>query len=433
VLAGQGATNNWLIDRCDITHPAPQGGHYCMVARGSRWTISNCNLSNYHDYGLGGHPSHEGIIVTAPVGIQSPAYAAILNNHLQFCGLGMAGHHMLVQGNTITECGLGAFFHGGALNDPEITHTNSYINNISQLNQQGLDDTQNAAFQQVGGFEIWAPYTFFFGNSAHDNCGPGYSVGGHHSIVAFNRAISNGRIPATPDARQHHVSGFSARSLLPAGEQQVNASNSIFFGNVATDTKPAAQKTQDYGMIVQTDWIRCVAFIANNLHGNNLGEGFYRNCQPNVNQWIGNDLLNNICDAKQQEILRSLFNTDTYALQEAQYLLLNQLFTGSSLDRPVPPTLANAASNLNAFQFTAHWTHNSSATGYQLSVASDSGFNNEVTGYNNLDVGNVISRVVNVPSSDEQTRTYYYRVRGYNAGGNGPYSNIISVNLPLPG
>jgi phosphodiesterase/alkaline phosphatase D-like protein len=64
------------------------------------------------------------------------------------------------------------------------------------------------------------------------------------------------------------------------------------------------------------------------------------------------------------------------------------------------------------------------ATGYRLDVSTNNSFSTYVTGYQNLNVGNVLSR--NVTGLNAST-TYYYRVRAYNGAGTSGNSNTISV------
>src|SRR5207247_7155078 len=94
---------------------------------------------------------------------------------------------------------------------------------------------------------------------------------------------------------------------------------------------------------------------------------------------------------------------------------------------PAPtPAAPNAtrASNVTASRFTANWSSVSSATGYRLDVSTSSSFSTYVPGYQDLDVGNVISR--NVTGLSANTN-YYYRVRAYNGSGTSPNSNVIKV------
>jgi hypothetical protein len=78
--------------------------------------------------------------------------------------------------------------------------------------------------------------------------------------------------------------------------------------------------------------------------------------------------------------------------------------------------------------FTASWSAVSGATGYQLDVATDSGFTRFVSGYTK-DVTNVISSAV---SGLTAGTSYFYRVRAYNAAGIGVDSNTINLTtLPV--
>jgi FG-GAP-like repeat len=64
--------------------------------------------------------------------------------------------------------------------------------------------------------------------------------------------------------------------------------------------------------------------------------------------------------------------------------------------------------------FMASWQRVSGAIGYRLDVSTSASFDSYVSGYQDLDVGNVTGRVVTGLS---QGITYYYRVRAYDASG----------------
>jgi hypothetical protein len=74
---------------------------------------------------------------------------------------------------------------------------------------------------------------------------------------------------------------------------------------------------------------------------------------------------------------------------------------------PQAPTL-NAETNVTGGGFTANWNAATSATAYFLDVATDNSFTNFVAGYNNLNVGNVLTYNVSGLSPNQ---TYYYRLR----------------------
>lgn len=89
-----------------------------------------------------------------------------------------------------------------------------------------------------------------------------------------------------------------------------------------------------------------------------------------------------------------------------------------------PPT-ATAATDITKISFTAHWNASVGATGYRLDVAADSGFVSFVTGYNDLDVGNVTA--YSVASGLISGKTYFYRVRAYFTGSTTESSNTIKL------
>src|SRR4051812_27734264 len=81
--------------------------------------------------------------------------------------------------------------------------------------------------------------------------------------------------------------------------------------------------------------------------------------------------------------------------------------------------------------FMATWPSAIGATGYLLDVSTSDSFDSYVQGYRDLDVGNVIGRVVTglTPGT-----TYYYRVRSYTALGTGSYSEaMVATTVPTTG
>jgi hypothetical protein len=94
-----------------------------------------------------------------------------------------------------------------------------------------------------------------------------------------------------------------------------------------------------------------------------------------------------------------------------------------ALVSPLAPT-ANAATKVWGSWFTGNWSSVSGATGYRLDVSTSSSFSSYVSGYQSLNVGNVISQTV---SGLSPSKAYYYRVRAYNGAGTGGNSNVITV------
>ena len=73
--------------------------------------------------------------------------------------------------------------------------------------------------------------------------------------------------------------------------------------------------------------------------------------------------------------------------------------------------------------FMANWESMSGATGYRLDVSTSPSFNSFVSGYENLDVGNITSRIV---SGLSPGTNYYYRVRAYNVLGTTSNSEVMT-------
>ena len=102
--------------------------------------------------------------------------------------------------------------------------------------------------------------------------------------------------------------------------------------------------------------------------------------------------------------------------------------TGCGGGTPPPAPVVKAATSVTASGFTANWNSASGATGYRLDVSTNSSFSSFVSGFSNLDVGNVLSRSVSGLSGGT---TYFYRVRAYNTGGTSNNSATITV-LTVP-
>ncbi len=93
---------------------------------------------------------------------------------------------------------------------------------------------------------------------------------------------------------------------------------------------------------------------------------------------------------------------------------------------PLPAApIAAAPTNLTCTSLNANWSAVGSATAYFLDVSVDAAFSTFVSGYNNLNVGNVTT--YNITGLTINT-TYYYRVRAMNGCGTSLNSNTITFN-----
>lgn len=101
--------------------------------------------------------------------------------------------------------------------------------------------------------------------------------------------------------------------------------------------------------------------------------------------------------------------------------------TPAATEPPAAP-VASAGTSVTTSGFTANWAASSGATKYYLDVASDTGFTSFVSGYNNLDVGNVTTQPVTGLAGGT---AYHYRVRAHNAAGDSSNSSTIDVTTVL--
>lgn len=91
---------------------------------------------------------------------------------------------------------------------------------------------------------------------------------------------------------------------------------------------------------------------------------------------------------------------------------------------------ATAADEITASGFNANWNALFGVENYRLDVATDAAFTSMVSGYNNLNVGNVLT--YQITGLSENT-TYYYRVRGAKTNGTSPSSSTITVTTESSG
>jgi len=120
-----------------------------------------------------------------------------------------------------------------------------------------------------------------------------------------------------------------------------------------------------------------------------------------------------------------IYNTDCNELQYYKGTGWTSMINSSTLSPPV----ATSASGLTTTSFIANWNAFFGAVRYHLDVSTNSSFTNFVSGYNNLDAGNVTSYSVTGLTCGT---TYYYRVRAENACSVSLSSNTVTVNLVFP-
>ena len=110
----------------------------------------------------------------------------------------------------------------------------------------------------------------------------------------------------------------------------------------------------------------------------------------------------------------------------------NSVATRTVTVSPATPAapVANAGSNAGCTSLTANWTAAANASAYFLDVATDNTFTSLVSGYNNLNVGNVTTFNVTGLTSGI---TYFYRVRATNSCGTSASSGTITfATLAVP-
>jgi hypothetical protein len=142
----------------------------------------------------------------------------------------------------------------------------------------------------------------------------------------------------------------------------------------------------------------------------------------------------------------SIFSAYTYDEKHSQYLMapydyfaldittnfaicLNSDVVPSPCDNVIDQMIPTAldAELIGCDSFMALWEEETEATGYYLDVATDSLFTSFVSGYQNLDVGNITQYKITGLLS---TIYYYYRIRAYDDTDVSDYSNTIIVDFP---
>lgn len=158
--------------------------------------------------------------------------------------------------------------------------------------------------------------------------------------------------------------------------------------------------------------------------------------QVTANVWINGSLVNaGPVDMKAGQFysvkIEAVHATGTSASLRLAWESPSQLreTVASECLLPVELTTAYTPIAYPAYQsgggFVAQWASVGGATGYRLDVATNSAFSGLVSGYNNLDVGNVTSKAVTGLASGK----YYYRIRATWSGGTSSNSSTVPVDV----
>ncbi len=109
----------------------------------------------------------------------------------------------------------------------------------------------------------------------------------------------------------------------------------------------------------------------------------------------------------------------------ADVILLKYALSNS----PPPVPTALPATDLTISAFTANWHSATEAETYRLDVSTNSAFSSFLAGYQDLDVGNVLSRTV---SGLAPGTTCFYRVRAANTNGTSGNSATMAATTVIP-
>lgn len=181
--------------------------------------------------------------------------------------------------------------------------------------------------------------------------------------------------------------------------------------------------------------VQTVLWVVNNS-GNELSyrgpDGTQQTIGNDKNDlWVGNTLEFDEIDAQTASIT---------AIDKLKFISSGQNGT-ISIDNilidPIPSTPTANAPTINATSFNANWATVTGVTGYRLDVATDNGFNNFVTGFNNLYVNSQASTTKEITGASANTQ-YFYRVRaaaqydlGEFASGNSSTQSFFTLaNVP---
>ena len=219
-------------------------------------------------------------------------------------------------------------------------------------------------------------------------------------------------------------------NIFGNGTNQIPSNSSIIFATLeyTITTDPG-----DQGILEEatSDWDESTTF--NSFPGDPLVQGSTIATAPgtagshnidvtsSISSWVGSPASNKGWIFVPTEIDgTSVISSEDVTQQNRPKLTVSYIIPTEIPDAPV----ATTASNISSQQFQANWESSSQATNYRLDVSENSSFTQILTGYNNLNVGNITNFTVTGLSL---LTTYYYRVRAENTLGISSNSNTINV------
>jgi|GEM_PF-1816944 hypothetical protein len=216
------------------------------------------------------------------------------------------------------------------------------------------------------------------------------------------------------------TNGTSYRFIVTA-TNSVGQSDTSSFSNVATPFAAASATTKSATSITTTG--ATLNGIVNANGGSSIAKfayGLTTSCGDTV--MASQSPVTGTSNTSVSKALTGLTSGTTYHFKVIGTNNAGTIAGADSTFATLPSApVATVATDISLNSFTAHWDAVTGATGYRLDVLTDSAF---VTGYNNLDVNNVLTCTVTGLTANT---TYYYRVRAYKASIGSANSNLITT------
>ncbi|MFZ1290773.1 MAG: endonuclease [Melioribacteraceae bacterium] len=165
---------------------------------------------------------------------------------------------------------------------------------------------------------------------------------------------------------------------------------------------------------------------ATNSNTSALPTGLVNGTSANALNEIDNAVYNGITSGTKAELLAAISNNANWIGSDAtrQTMPIGPFTISGGTEVPTEPE-AIEATNITHQSFSANWNVSTGTTAYFLDVSEFEDFTTFLSGFENLNVGNVTTYPVNTLNPND---TYYYRVRASNSIGTSDNSNVITVN-----